>query len=369
MTKVPPAVTGSPLPGLDGEAGTLLLGDYTLDGGATIRAEVAYERYGRLSPAGDNAIVVCHALTGSAHAAGENGWWAPLIGPGSTFDTDRYAVYCANIVGSCYGTTGPESVDPATGKPYAGTFPAVSVGDMVALQRLAFAELGVRSIVTAAGGSLGGMQVTEWAAQAPELVRSIIPIASVLAHEPWQIAFNEVARQAIRNDVSFHNGDYAAHGTSPDAGLALARMIAMISYRSAMSFDERFGRATQGGPPERPVFAVESYLRHQGERLVERFDANAYLRITDAMDRSDVGAGRGGAVAALAPFRGPGLVIAIDTDALYPPSGQVAIVEALRANGNRVEYTELAALDGHDAFLIEWGQLDAAIRPFLASIE
>jgi homoserine O-acetyltransferase len=357
-----------PFPDSDCESGTINVGELALDNGGSIRAEVAYERYGHLSPAGDNAVVVCHALTGSAHAAGANGWWAPLIGPGAAFDTDRYAVFCGNILGSCYGTTGPVSIDPATRRPYGGSFPAVTVGDMVRLHRAAFETLGIRSVVTVAGGSLGGLQVLEWAVQAPALVRSIIPIASVLAHEPWQIAFNEVARQAIRNDPAFCDGDYLAHGTQPDAGLALARMIAMISYRTSQSFDQRFGRETQPESAGRPAFAVESYLRYQGKRLVDRFDANSYLRITEAMDCYDVGAGRGGAAQALREFRGPALVVSIDSDALYLPSGQEQLAAVLRANANRVDFAMLEAVDGHDAFLIEWDQLETAIRAFLAGV-
>lgn len=345
------------------------LGALRLQSGATLEVEAAYEVYGRLSPAGDNAILLCHALTGSARAAGDQGWWDPLIGPGAAFDTNRYAVICSNILGSCYGTTGPRSVDPATGRSHAGRFPAVTVGDMVTVQHALLERLGVRSLACVAGGSLGGLQVLEWAARYPTMARSIMPVATNLAHAAWTIAFNECARQAIRNDPAFFEGDYIHRGAIPHRGLALARMVAMISYRSARSFGERFGRqVTPPGEEDAGRFEVESYLHYQGDKLVERFDANAYLRITEAMDAYDVGGGRNGAQAALAPFRGPALVMGIDSDILYPVWQQQEIVEVLKANGNAVEYREIHSEHGHDAFLMEWSQLDAAIRAFTANL-
>lgn len=345
------------------------LGALRLESGATLEVEAAYEVYGRLSPAGDNAILLCHALTGSARAAGDQGWWDPLIGPGAAFDTNRYAVICSNILGSCYGTTGPRSVDPATGRSHAGRFPAVTVGDMVTVQHALLERLGVRSLACVAGGSLGGLQVLEWAARYPTMARSIMPVATNLAHAAWTIAFNECARQAIRNDPAFFEGDYIHRGAIPHRGLALARMVAMISYRSARSFGERFGRqVTPPGEEDAGRFEVESYLHYQGDKLVERFDANAYLRITEAMDAYDVGGGRNGAQAALAPFRGPALVMGIDSDILYPVWQQQEIVEVLKANGNAVEYREIHSEHGHDAFLMEWSQLDAAIRAFTANL-
>jgi len=345
------------------------LGALRLENGATLEVEAAYEVYGRLSPAGDNAILLCHALTGSARAAGDQGWWDPLIGPGAAFDTNRYAVICSNILGSCYGTTGPRSVDPATGRSHAGRFPAVTVGDMVTVQHALLERLGVRSLACVAGGSLGGLQVLEWAARYPTMARSIMPVATNLAHAAWTIAFNECARQAIRNDPAFFEGDYIHRGAIPHRGLALARMVAMISYRSARSFGERFGRqVTPPGEEDAGRFEVESYLHYQGDKLVERFDANAYLRITEAMDAYDVGGGRNGAQAALAPFRGPALVMGIDSDILYPVWQQQEIVEVLKANGNAVEYREIHSEHGHDAFLMEWSQLDAAIRAFTANL-
>ncbi len=338
-------------------------------GGELDGVEISYEQYGTLSPSGDNAIVICHALTGSAQAAGEDGWWDPLIGPGAAFDTNRYAVICSNILGSCYGTTGPASANPATGKPYGSAFPPITVGDMVAAQERLLQGLGVRSLVTVAGGSLGGLQVLEWMARRPGFLQSAIIVAANLAHEPWTIAFNECARQAIKNDPNWRAGDYALAGTAPEQGLALARMVAMISYRSAQSFAARFDRRVSAtGADGQPLFEVESYLRYQGKKLVDRFDANAYVRITESMDAFDVGEGRGGATVALQGFRGPALVVGIDSDILYPTWQQKKIVDVLRANGNRAEYGEIVTPHGHDAFLIEWDQMDRHIRGFLTSV-
>ena len=342
------------------------IGGLTLESGYTLPSvDVACEVYGHLSPARDNAILLCHALTGSAGAGGPSGWWKPLIGPGKAFDTGRYAVICSNILGSCYGTTGPASKNPETGEPWGPAFPEITVGDMVAAQRALLATMQVEQLVTIAGGSLGGLQVLEWAAREPAMARSIIPMACGIAHKPWQIAFNEVARQAIRNDPAWHAGSYTQQ---PARGLALARMIAMISYRSAASFEDRFGRNRGPASPAPGDFDVSTYLHGQGEKLVKRFDANCYMRITTAMDAFDVGAGRSGAARALAPFDGPALVAGIDSDALYPTSDQAEIVEILRANGNPVEYREVRSIHGHDAFLMEWDQLEAIIGPFLAGL-
>lgn len=358
------------MPNVSSKEHRVRLGVTSLSGGAHLpEVDVAYEQYGLLSAYGDNAVLVCHALTGSARAAGDQGWWDPLIGPRAAFDTNRYAVFCSNILGSCYGTTGPASEDVLRGRPYGGHFPRISVGDMVKVQRGMMAQIGVKSLVTAAGGSLGGLQVLEWAAQAPEMLRSIVPVATGLAHSAWNIAFNETARQAIRQDPNWLGGDYLQHGVAPGAGLSLARMIAMISYRSAASFEDRFGRQRPSSEEDHDGdYDVESYLHHQGRRLIERFDANCYLRITEAMDDFDVGHGRGGAVAALKGFTGPALVLAIESDVLYPPWQQHLIANALRENGNGVTYGEIRSIHGHDAFLMEWDQLEAHIGSFMASV-
>lgn len=359
------------MPNVQSPRHTLRLGVTSLaDGGHLPEVEVAYEQYGLLSAYGDNAILLCHALTGSAGAAGDQGWWDPLVGPGAAFDTKRYAVFCSNILGSCYGTTGPASEDLLRGRPYGARFPRITVGDMVKVQHRLMQALGVKSLVTVAGGSLGGLQVLEWAAQAPEMVRSIMPIASGLSHSAWNIAFNEAAREAIRQDPNWHGGDYHAHGVTPARGLALARMIAMISYRSAASFESRFGR-NQPASDEIDVgkYDVESYLHYQGEKLVERFDANCYMRITEAMDDFDVGHGRGGAAEALKGFSGPALVLAIDSDVLYPPWQQQQLADVLRTNGNRVTYEEITSPHGHDAFLMEWDQMEEHIGKFMRGLE
>lgn len=359
------------MPNVQSPRHSLRLGVTSLSGGSHLpEVEVAYEQYGLLSAYGDNAILVCHALTGSARAAGEQGWWDPLIGPGAAFDTRRYAVFCTNILGSCYGTTGPASEDVLRGRPYGARFPRISVGDMVKVQHRLLHALGVKSLVSVAGGSLGGLQAVEWAAQAPEMVRSLIPIASGLSHSAWNIAFNEAAREAIRQDPKFHGGDYLAHGAIPAQGLALARMIAMISYRSAASFEDRFGRRRPATDEDAAgTYDVESYLHYQGEKLVERFDPNCYIRITEAMDDFDVGHGRGGAADALRRFGGPVLVLAIDSDVLYPPWQQQQLADVLRGNGNHVTYEEIHSLHGHDAFLMEWDQMEAHIGRFMGGLE
>lgn len=355
------------MPNIQSPTQTLSLGPMSLSGGDTLPGvDVAYEQYGPLSPAGDNVILVCHALSGSARAAGEQGWWDPLIGPDAAMDTNRYSVICANILGSCYGSTGPAWIYPEKGAPYGPDFPRISVGDMVRVQRLLLDRLGVKSLVTAVGGSLGGLQVMEWAAQAPEMLQSIIPIACSLSHSAWAIGFNETARQAIRADANWHGGNYAAHGVRPDSGLALARMVAMISYRSAESFQDRFARkARLRQDYGTGSFEVESYLHYQGEKFVQRFDANSYVHITHAMDDFDVATGRGSAAEAIAGFKGRALVMGIDSDILYPTWEQQQIVDALKANGNDVRYREIHSMHGHDSFLIEWDQLDRALREFL----
>jgi homoserine O-acetyltransferase len=364
-----------------------------LDSGLLAQPVIAYECYGRINENGSNAILVCHALTGSAHAGtffsedggpdGVAGWWDPLIGPGRALDTERYFVVCANILGSCYGSSGPATIDPATGTAYGARFPAITVRDMVRAQRLLLDLLGVRRLVSVTGGSLGGFQVLEWAALYPEMVRSIVPIATALAHSAWCIAFNQVARTAIRLDPAFLDGGYPP-GEGPAAGLGLARQIAMISYRSSVSFDARFGRllapgAARPNPLEWRVsgnenlmsggdFEISHYLHYQGAKLVERFDANCYITITEAMDRHDVGLDRGGAAAALAPFRGPVLSIGIDSDVLYPTAEQQRIAELFTANGNAARYAEIHSPHGHDAFLIEWDALSAEIGLFLRTV-
>ncbi len=362
------------------ETGIALDQTFQLESGAQLpRLRIAYETYGSLNAECANAILVCHALTGSAHAGGTPGsngnampgWWDGLIGRGKALDTSRYFVICSNILGSCYGTTGPSSIDPQTTAPYRMAFPAVTVRDMVRAQHQLLKALGVEALTSVIGGSLGGMQVLEWAIMYPDFVRSVIPVATSAQHSAWCIAFDEAQRLAITSDPAWQGGEYE---DQPSAGLAIARMIAMISYRSRGSFESRFGRGLQAGDSrtESPrifrhvpfSYQIESYLRYQGQKLVDRFDANSYLCLTRAMDLHDVGAGRGGTREALGSIRAPALCIGIDSDILYPASEQRLLSESIPGG----TYREIRSIHGHDAFLIEYDQLNGFIRPFLESI-
>lgn len=345
-------------------------------GGKLQRVDVAYETYGTLNAEGTNAILVCHALTGNAHAAnlppyqnGQEGWWDGVIGPGKGFDTDRYCVISSNFLGSCYGTTGPTSTNPETGRAYGPDFPAITVRDMVRVQHELLTSLGVRQLVGVAGGSLGGMQVLEWALLYPGMVRSILPIATAARHSSWCIALNEAARLAITNDPSWKGGRYKEQ---PAKGLALARMVAMVTYRSAASFQQRFGREVQPESTipqfpnpfgnERPLFKIENYLRYQGRKLVDRFDANSYLTITRAMDLHDVSSGRGILEDVLGQIKARTLCVGIDSDILYPVGEQVELAQLIPG----ARYEEIRSPHGHDAFLIEFGKMNSLIREFLS---
>lgn len=332
---------------------------------------VAYETYGELNAAGDNAVLICHALTGSAHAAWYGrpdekapGWWDPLIGPRRAFDTDRYFVVCMNVLGGCYGTTGPTSIDPATGKPYRMRFPQMSIRDMVRVQRRALEKLGVNALVTIAGGSMGGMQVLEWAVMHPEMVRSIIPIATAGRHSAWCVALHEAQRQAILLDPDFRGGEYERQ---PARGIGIARTVAMISYRSDVEYAQRFtrDRVREGAHFDREnPFQVESYLRYQGQKLVERFDACTYLYITWCMDQHDISRDRAPFEEVLRSIDVPALCAGISSDVLYPVHEQKELARHLP----RARYFEIDSIHGHDAFLIEWDQVTRAVRQFLAEI-
>jgi homoserine O-acetyltransferase len=328
---------------------------------------VAYETYGALNEQKTNAVLICHALTGSAHAAGTDGrgqvgWWDGLIGEGKAFNTDKYFVVCSNFLGSCYGTTGPTSIDPATGKQYGQSFPEFTVRDMVRLQHQLIERLRIRCLVAVVGGSLGGMQTLEWALMYPNAVEAVIPIATAARHSAWCIGLNEVARLAIQNDPAWFNGN--AHW-QPDRGLALARMIAMISYRSRESFEQRFGRKQSrqdgGGVPG---FEVESYLHYQGQKLVDRFDAPTYVAITRAMDSHDIGRNRGDYRDVLRTITARALCIGIDSDILYPVEEQQDIARHIPKG----RYGELHSVHGHDAFLMEFEQLNHLIGDFLREV-
>ena len=337
---------------------------------------VAYETYGRQNPEKSNAILVCHALSGDAHAAGwhrgeeKPGWWDVVIGPGKALDTDKYFVICSNVLGGCKGTTGPSSKNPKTGQPYGLDFPFITIKDMVSVQRRLIEHLGINRLFAVVGGSFGGMQVLEWAVSYPDMVRLAVPIATSACSSPQQIAFNEVGRRAIASDPDWKEGNY---GTAPPArGLSLARMIGHITYLSDESMQQKFGRRLQGKSEygfdlSAMDFQVESYLRYHGDAFVKRFDANSYLYITKAIDYFDLT--RKGELSLAGAFRDvltKFLVLSISSDWLYPSYQSREIVEALTANDVDVRYCEIKSNYGHDAFLLESGQMNYIIGNFLA---
>jgi homoserine O-acetyltransferase len=358
--------------------------DFHLEGGGTLpEVVVAYETWGRLDPDGSNAVLVCHALTGDSHAAGRageghptEGWWDGLIGPGRALDTNRYFVVCSNVLGGCQGTTGPASIDPRTGAPYGSRFPVVTIRDMVRVQALLADHLGIGRWASVVGGSMGGMQVLEWATMFPDRVRSIVAIATTAAASAQQIAWSMVGRRAILADPRFRGGDYydAAPGDGPHVGLKLAREIAQIHYRSEMAFADRFSRRLLDrldGPAAFTLeqrFDVEGYLDYHGDKLVRRFDANSYLRLNKAMDLHDLGRGRGGVEAAIARIAAPAIVMSINSDMLYPPYQQAELRSLLTRQGNRCGFYEIDSPDGHDGFLIETQQIARLLEGFVDAI-
>ncbi len=336
---------------------------------------LAYETYGELSPTKDNAILVLHALSGDAHAAGFNypherqpGWWDIMIGPGKAFDTQKYFVICSNVIGGCKGSTGPSSIDPQTGRPYALSFPLVTIHDMVNAQRMLIDHLGIEQLLGVVGGSMGGMQVLQWVTSYPERVRLAIPIATTAKMSAQGIAFNEVGRQAIESDPHWREGDY--YGKSiPRRGLAIARMIGHITYLSEKSMHQKFGRKlqdkTEYGYDFRTDFQVESYLRYKGDHFVDRFDANSYLYISKAMDYFDLAQPCGSLEEAFANVKAKFLVISFSSDWLFPSYQSKEIVSACRRVGAEAIYTEIQTDYGHDAFLLESEQLTSLIANFL----
>lgn len=349
---------------------------FRLESGKTLGpVTVAYETYGQLAPDGKNAIYLCHALTGSAHAAGsgskagqEAGWWQELVGAGKAFDTNRYFIVSANVLGGCYGTTGPACLNPDTGIPYAMQFPVVTIRDMVRIQKTLLDHLGVRHLVAVAGGSMGGMQALEWSVCYPDFVSSVIPVGCSERLTPITIAYNQAGRRAIMNDPNWCSGNYYGR-TFPASGLALARMIGTITYKSKETFEERFGRKMSGQETDYynfyQDFEVESYLNYQGNKLVKRFDANAYLYLTKAMDLHDLSRGYSSAAAALRRISGKVMLIGISSDLLFPTQEVRGLAVELRRCGVDVEYKEIQSPFGHDAFLIEFPQLQEMISEFL----
>jgi homoserine O-acetyltransferase len=348
----------------------------TLDCGSTLApVDVAYETYGTLNSSRSNAILIVHAFTGDAHAAGighdgKPGWWDNMVGPGRAFDTTRYFVISSNVLGGCKGTTGPSSINPETGQPYAMSFPVITISDMVRLQAKLLDYLGIERLLAVAGGSMGGMQVLDWAISYPDRVLAVIPIATTARHSAQQIAFNEVGRQAIMADPDWAEGNYYGTGRPPARGLAVARMVGHITYMSDDSMREKFGRRFRSGegmPDFSSVFEVESYLRYRGSQFVDRFDANSYLYITKAMDLFDVTNGYASLGAALERARARFLVLSFTSDWLYPTYQSLEIVSALRGRNRDVAYCELQSNYGHDAFLVDVVEQTELIRGFLAS--
>jgi homoserine O-acetyltransferase len=328
---------------------------------------IAYETYGTLTRDGTNAILICHALTANAHASRYHGlgdkapgWWDGLIGPGKAFDTEKFFVVCPNILGSCYGTTGPTSINPFTGSAYHASFPRITVRDIVNAQKLLLDHLGVNRLASLSGSSLGGMQVLEWGIMFPEFCETIIPISTAAQQTAWCIALNAIARAAITGDPAWNNGEYTRQ---PARGLALARMVGMTSYRSPEEFEKRFGRELSNGSGSGidHLFEVESYLHHQGKKLVERFDANTYVTLSHATDSHDVARGRGDIESALGEITSKALCIGVSSDIRYPTADQHHIVRLIPD----AQYAEIQSIHGHDAFLIEFAQLGGRISEFL----
>jgi homoserine O-acetyltransferase len=370
-----------------------------LDCGRTLHPiRIAYETYGTPSPSRDNVILVCHALSGDAHAAGFTttpaaestrdgfraderdagsgrglGWWDGMIGPGKAFDTDRFFVVSSNLLGGCRGTTGPSSTNPSTGRPYGSDFPVITVGDMVRAERALLSELGIARLAAVAGGSLGGMQALEWAVQYGDYVDAIIPIASTHALHPQGVAWNAIARNAITADRDWQGGHYYGTGRAPTAGMGVARMVGHITYLSARALSDKFGRRLQFADDIRyrltePEFEVENYLRHQADAFVKRFDANTYLYMSRALSYFDLARQHGGGqlTRAVRNVSARTLLIAFSSDWLYPPSGSEELAGALRAAGKDVELHVIDAPYGHDCFLLEEARQTPMIQRFLA---
>ena len=352
-------------------------GPLTLDCGRTLSpVTIAYTTCGTLNAAKSNAILICHALTGDQFVAsdhpitGKPGWWTSMVGPGKPIDTDRFFVICANVIGGCMGSTGPTEADPATGQPYALDFPLITIRDMVRAQKMLVDHLGIDKLLAVIGGSMGGMQVLQWASSYPTHLRAALPIACAARHSAQNIAFHEVGRQAIMADPDWQGGKYAQSGVSPSKGLAVARMAAHITYVSEAALQRKFGRNLQNRAALSfqfaPDFQIESYLHHQGSTFVDRFDANSYLYITRAMDYFDLAAEHDGVLAAAfkdSPVRF--CIVSFSSDWLFPPSENKQIAHALNAVAAKVSFVEIKSDKGHDAFLLHEPEMFDTVRGFL----
>ncbi|WP_407453171.1 homoserine O-acetyltransferase [Methanobrevibacter sp.] len=347
-----------------------------LDSGESLGdVTVAYETYGELNKEKSNAILICHALTGDAHAAGwhkgdkKPGWWEIIIGPGKALDSEKYFIICSNVLGGCKGTTGPSSINPKTKKEYGLDFPVITISDMVKVQKKLIEYFEIDQLYAVIGGSMGGMQVLEWMVSYPKMMKKAIPIATAAMSYPQQIAFNAVGRQSIFSDPNWNGGNYYESGNIPKNGLSLARMIAHITYLSDESMDIKFGRGLQDKDEISYDFTVdfqvESYLKHQGETFVKRFDANSYLYITKAVDLFDLSV-NGSLIDGLKDVEAKIEVISVDSDWLYPTEQSTEIVTALNANDVDVSFSEIKSNYGHDAFLLEKGQLNYIFANFLS---
>ncbi|RBP16404.1 homoserine O-acetyltransferase [Roseiarcus fermentans] len=350
-----------------------------MDSGASLAPmTIAYQTYGALNAERSNALLVCHALTGDQHVAnlhpvtGRPGWWETMVGPGRPFDTDRFFVICPNVLGGCMGSTGPASLNPETGEPYGLGFPVVTIADMVRAQALLIDHLGIDTLFCVAGGSMGGMQVLQWAAAYPDRVFAALPIATAARHSSQNIAFGEVGRQAVMADPDWRGGRYLVEGTRPSKGLAVARMAAHITYLSESALHRRFGRNLQDRAARTfsfdADFQIESYLRHQGRIFVDRFDPNSYLYLTRAMDYFDLAAEFGGSLANAfqnSPTRF--CVVSFTSDWLFPTSDSRAIVRALNAGAASVSFVEIETDKGHDAFLLDVPELLETTKGFIDS--
>jgi len=364
--------------------GVRLMGPVKLDSGAElVPVDFAYETYGDLNAQRDNAILICHALTGDQYVAsdhpvtGKPGWWLTMVGPGKPIDTDRYCVVCINVLGSCLGSSGPASIDPSTGAPYAMNFPVITVADMVRAQAILLDHLGIDILASVIGGSMGGMQALSWAALFPDRVKSAVVIAATARHSAQNIAFHEVGRQAIMADPHWQGGNYYGQDDAPAKGLSVARMAAHITYMSEEGLTEKFGRNLQDRPDGTrgaksfgfdADFQVESYLRHQGSTFVDRFDANSYLYITRAMDYFDLADPHDGVLAkAFAGIQTRFCLISFDSDWLYPTAESRRIVHALNAAGAAASFVELSSPFGHDAFLMDTPEMNRIVDGFLSA--